>query len=86
MAVWLNAVEDAQGNRFYRSITINPRRYRAKETGEWVDGGSFKLSDLPAMILALEAAHSFCSKTPMPGLHADDDEPTPSDGTGEIPF
>ncbi|MFO0938958.1 MAG: hypothetical protein U0798_20840 [Gemmataceae bacterium] len=74
VAVWLNAVDDPDGNRYFRSITINPRRYRDKETGQWLDGSSFKLTDLPALILALEAAHQYSLKTTLPGLPADDEE------------
>ena len=86
VAVWLNAVEDEAGKRYFRSITINPRRYRDKDTGEWLDGGSFKLTDLPALILALEAAHAYSSKTTLPGLPADDEEGAPTDTSGDIPF
>lgn len=86
VAVWLNSVEDAQGLRYFRSISINPRRYRDKETGQWLDGGSFKLTDLPALILALEAAHTYSAKTTLPGLPADDEEAAPTDTGGEIPF
>lgn len=86
VAVWLNAVDDPEGRRYFRSITINPRRYRDKETGEWLDGNSFKLTDLPALILALEAAHQYSQKTTLPGLPADDEELAPPDTTGDIPF
>jgi hypothetical protein len=34
-----------------RSITIAPRRYRDRETGEWKDARSFRASDLTALIV-----------------------------------
>ena len=86
VAVWLNVVEDPEGNRYFRSISVNPRRYRDRETGEWLDGSSFKLTDIPALILALEAAHAYSLKTTLPGLPADDEELAPADHSGDIPF
>lgn len=34
VAVWLNTIETQDGPRKVRSITIAPRRYRAKKSGE----------------------------------------------------
>ena len=56
VAIWLNDVQTAEGQRYFRSVTIAPRRYRDPETGEWRDAGSFRSSDLPALILALHVA------------------------------
>ena len=74
LAVWLNEVESEQGPRFFRSVTIAPRRYRDPKTGEWTDAGSFNATDLPALILALQAAHQFMSSTPLPGRQADEEQ------------
>ena len=54
VAVWENDVETANGPRVIRSISIAPRRYRDKQTGEWTASGSFRPGDLSALILALE--------------------------------
>src|SRR5688572_16986749 len=40
VAVWLNEVQTDQGPKAIRSITIAPRRYRDRQTGEWRDAGS----------------------------------------------
>ncbi len=37
LAVWLNQVDTPDGTRYFRSITIAPRRYRDPKTGEWKD-------------------------------------------------
>jgi hypothetical protein len=73
LAVWLNQVEDETGPRFFRSVTINPRRYRDAKTGQWLDSVSFRASDLPALILALEAAHGYMANTPLPGDSVDEE-------------
>lgn len=75
LAVWLNQVK-ANGDdepRFFRSVTINPRRYRDEKTGEWMDSISFRATDLPALILALEAAHRYMLDMPLPGEPVEDD-------------
>ena len=56
LAVWLNQVQGDDGPRYFRSVTINARRYRDKTTGEWRDGGSLRATDIPALILGLEKA------------------------------
>src|SRR5437763_8534080 len=71
VAVWLNEVETDEGKRFFRSITIAPRRYLDDKTGQWEDASSLRTTDLPSLILALEAAHAFVSSTPLPGLPAE---------------
>ncbi|MFL5330501.1 MAG: hypothetical protein ACJ8C4_16480 [Gemmataceae bacterium] len=87
VAVWLNQVKADDGPRYFRSVTIAPRRFRDKN-GDWQDAGSLRATDLPALILALESAHEFIQKTPLPGDSAEDEVPeppsTPDDGT--VPF
>jgi hypothetical protein len=75
VAVWLNETETAEGKRFFRSVTIAPRRYLDDKTGKWEDASSLRTTDLPALILALEAAHAYVSSTPLPGLPAEGEEP-----------
>ena len=75
VAVWLNEVETAEGKRFFRSVSLAPRRYLDEKTGKWEDASSLRPTDLPALILALEAAHQFVSSTPLPGPPAEGDEP-----------
>lgn len=88
VAIWLNDVQTAEGQRYFRSVTIAPRRYRDPETGEWRDAGSLRSSDLPALILALQAAHQFMSSTPLPGQPVEEDqmEDAPSTENGTVPF
>jgi hypothetical protein len=74
VCVWTNEVENDDGKRFFRSITISPRRYLDPKTGEWQDAGSQRPADLPSLILALEAAHDFTSSTSLPGQPAEGDE------------
>src|SRR2546426_32045 len=84
VAVWLNEVETEQGKRFFRNISIAPRRYRDSKTGEWEDSGSFRPQDLGVLLLALEAAQAFIATTPLPGRPADEEPndvpPTPEAG------
>jgi hypothetical protein len=54
VAVWLNTTETDDGPKQFRSITIAPRRYQDKETGQWKDARGFNPSDLPALIFALQ--------------------------------
>lgn len=91
IAVWLNEFETDSGTRFARTITIAPRRFRDPETGEWRDG-AYRPVDLPALLLAIQAAHDFCLSTPLPGTPAESEEvdtlsheeSPPSDG--KVPF
>ena len=73
VAIWLNTVDSDDGPKQFRSITIAPRRYQDRETGEWKDAGSFNPSDLPALIFALEKAQEYVFTTPLPeqDTHAD---------------
>ena len=75
VAVWLNEIQTDQGPKPVRSITLTPRRYRDRETGEWKDSGSYRPTDLPALILGLEKAHAFCQSHPLPGGHEEDEPP-----------
>ena len=63
-----------------RSITISPRRYRDRETGEWKDAGSYRPSDLPALIFALTKAQEYCYTTPLPGQEQN------GEGGEDIPY
>lgn len=74
VAVWLNQFQTAEGVRFARSITIAPRRFRSKKTGDWEDAGSYRPVDVPALLLALQAALDFCQSTPLPGQAAEPEE------------
>ena len=74
LAVWVNEVDTPEGKRFFRSITIAPRRYRERKTGQWKDASSLRPADLPSLILALQAAHEFVHSTPLPGKAAESDE------------
>jgi hypothetical protein len=56
VAVWLNQIQTDSGPKTIRSISIAPRRYLDKQTGEWKDSGSFRPGDLTALILALDVA------------------------------
>ena len=58
VAVWLNEVQTADGKRWFRSITIAPRRYIDDKTGKWEDGSSLRTTDLPSLILALDKAQT----------------------------
>lgn len=79
VAVWLNEVEGEGGEvRYFRSITIAPRRYRDAKTGQWLDASSLRPVDLPSLMLALQAAHDHVLHTPLPGQPAEDHE-MPSD-------
>lgn len=81
VAVWLNTAQADEGPKQFRSITIAPRRYQDRETGEWKDAGSFNPGDLPALIFALQKAQEYVFEAPLPGQN----EPT-AGGDGEVPF
>jgi hypothetical protein len=65
--VWINDIETAEGSRKVRSVTISPRRYRDKKTGDWKDSNSFRPIDLPALTLALQKAYEHCNTVALPG-------------------
>src|SRR5262245_40077837 len=74
VAIWLNAVETDKGLRYFRSITIAPRRYLDPKDGAWKDAKSFRPVDLSTLELALNAARQYCQSTPLPGQALDADE------------
>src|SRR5947207_12369077 len=67
VAVWLNEVETEQGKKFFRSVTLAPRRFRDAKTGEWTDSSSYRPQDVSVLMLALQAALDFIAATPLPG-------------------
>ena len=67
VAIWLNSIQTDQGPRKVRSLTISPRRYRDQESGEWKDAPSYRPSDLPALLFALQKALEYVYTTPIPG-------------------
>ncbi|MBI5757311.1 MAG: hypothetical protein HZA46_02190 [Planctomycetales bacterium] len=67
VAIWLNTVTTDDGPRRFRTITVAPKRYRDRNTGEWKDSGSYTPSDLPALVFALQKAIEFCYSSPLPG-------------------
>lgn len=71
VAIWLNQVETENGTRFFRSVTIEPRRYYDRTSGEWKDSGSFGPADLPLLLYALEQARDFVFSQPLPGKPTD---------------
>jgi hypothetical protein len=58
IAIWCNEVKTADGPRFFRSVTIAPRRYRDPKTGKWKDAVSYRPVDLTTLSLALDNAWS----------------------------
>lgn len=75
VAIWLNEAQNENGPRLFRSVTISPRRYRDKESGEWKDSNSFGQADLPALLFALAKAQEYCYTVPIPGQERDNEEP-----------
>ena len=73
VAVWLNEIQTEAGPKTIRAITIAPRRYLDRKTGEWKDSGSFRPGDLSALILALEKAREHCLSKPLPGEQSEDE-------------
>ena len=87
LAIWLNQVAGETGPRFFRSVTIAPRRYLDPKTGHWMDSSSFRATDMPALILALESAHAYMTNTPLPGDAAEEDAiDALTNGESEIPM
>jgi hypothetical protein len=81
--VWLNTTQTEDGPRQFRTISIAPRRYRERETGEWKDASGFNPADLPALIYALQKAQEYVFETPLP-----EHDPHPNgEGTAEdVPY
>ena len=85
IAIWLNRVDTDQGPRFFRSITLAPRRYLDEKTGQWKDAASFRPVDLATLELALAAARQYIASTPLPGQPVQGDEYEELHGTnGEL--
>jgi hypothetical protein len=74
VAVWLNRIETDQGPRWFRSITLNSRRYRDAKTGEWKDASSFRPVDLATLSMALDAARLYIESVPLPGQPVEGEE------------
>ena len=83
VAVWLNQFETENGSRYARTITFAPRRFRDRKTDEWRDG-AYRPVDLPALLLAIQAAHDYCLSTPLPGEPAEPEE-VDTLADGEVP-
>lgn len=74
VAIWMNEVETDRGIRYFRSISIAPRRYRDPQTGQWRDASSYRPVDLPTLVLALQAARDYIVSTPLPGQAVEGEE------------
>lgn len=83
VAVWLNEFQTDNGTRYARSITFAPRRFRDRQTDEWRNG-AYRPVDLPALLLAIQAAHEYCHSTPLPGEPAEQEE-VDTLADGEVP-
>lgn len=64
VAIWRRTIDTDNGPQDVRSVTVNPRRYLDSESGEWKDG-SYRPSDLPVLILALQSAQQFIALHPL---------------------
>ncbi len=85
VAIWLNSADTEAGKRYFRSVTIEPRRYYDKTAGEWKDSPSFSAADLPLLLYALEQARDFVFSEPLPN----DDTETQKNAAstdGDVPF
>ena len=80
VAIWLNTVDTDDGQKQFRSLTIAPRRYQDRETGEWKDAGSFNSSDLPCLIFALQKAQEYVFTKPLPNQDTATDNGSSEDG------
>ena len=85
VAVWLNEVQTDAGPKFFRTLSIQPRRYRDKKTGVWKDAKSVRPTDIPALLLALDATMQFAAHTPLPGQPVDDEGEIETLEDGELP-
>ena len=74
VAIWLNTIETDDGPREMRSVTIAPRRYYDKKSKDWKDSSSFRPSDLPALIFALQKAQEYVFTTPLPDADKNGEE------------
>ncbi len=83
VAIWKNSVETDDGPREIRSITINPRRYKDADSGEWRNG-SYRASDVATLVLALQAAQQFMAAHPL--SRPVEEEPPETEVDQETPF
>jgi hypothetical protein len=74
VAVWLNLAQTAEGPRYFRSLTIAPRRYRDPATGQWKDATSYRPADLTTLIIALQEAQRYVTANPLPGQPMEGDD------------
>ena len=86
IAIWLNTVETDDGPKSFRTVTIAPRRYQDKKTGEWKDSTSFHPNDLPVLIFCLQKSLEFIFTTPLPEHDPDTTEGEDATGDSELPF
>ncbi len=84
VAIWRNTVDTDDGPRDIRSLTINPRRYKDPQSGEWKNG-SYRTSDLGVLVLALQAAQQFMTLHPL-AQPADEEPPESENGHEPTPF
>jgi hypothetical protein len=70
IAVWLNEVQTDAGPRFFRSISLQPRRYRDKKTGMWKDAASCRVPS-PYGHSCFDARIGHCIDTIPPLTHSD---------------
>ncbi len=85
LAIWMNEVETKFGIRYFRSVSLQPRRYLDRKTGQWMDAKSLRPTDIPALILAMEAAQHYMASTPLPGPAVEEDGDVETLADGELP-
>ena len=56
VVVWLNEVQTDNGVKYFRSVQLSPRRFLHRESGEWRDAQSLRVSDISAVVLGLDNA------------------------------
>ena len=66
VAVWVNRIETDEGPRVTRSVSINPRRYKDRQTGEWKNAASYGVNDVHLLLIALEQARDYLLTQPIP--------------------
>ena len=86
VAVWTNTVQTEHGPRQFRSISISPRRYLDRQTGQWKDANSFNPGDLPALIYALSKAQEFVFETPLSEQHEQPEAGGHSPPADDVPY
>ena len=87
VAIWLNSVETDEGTRQFRTLTIAPKRYRDRNSGEWKDSSAYSPSDLPLLIYALEQARDFVFSEPLPGHKEEPSAEAPAkEPEDEVPY